>query len=199
MKLKILSFFCLVLFAFSAQAQNHTIQLYFLYGSKPAKGYKKTEKKLFGGLHGGHVSIGVDSSITGFGPVGKFHIFSKKKRNAGFRCEDQASFNADSVGKKYTTITIPITNEQYEKITGIHNGYLNNAPYDYAFIGMRCAAASYDVLSQLGLVKAKGKTATKLQIFYPRRLRKRMLKMAKEKGYKVHYQAGSKTRVWEKD
>jgi hypothetical protein len=64
---------------------------------------------------------------------------------------------------------------------------------------MRCAAASYDVLSQIGLFKPKSKNWMVNRIFYPRRLRKRMLKMAAEKGYKSHKQPGRKTRKWEKD
>lgn len=190
----------LMLFTIACFGQTKSIKVYFLYGSKPAKGYEKKEKKRFGGINGGHVSIGVDKEVIGFGPKGKFHIFPKdKNRHSHFTSESLATFAKDSVGDKYTTITIPVTNEQYNKIKAIHKGYCDRAPYDYAFTGMRCAAASYDVLSQIGVFKPKSKSWMVNRIFYPRRLRKRMLKMAAEKGYKVQAQPGRKTRKWEKD
>jgi hypothetical protein len=190
----------LLLFTVACFGQTKSIKVYFLYGSKPAKGFKGKEKKRFGGIHGGHVSIGVDKEIIGFGPKGKFHVFPKEKeRHSHFTSESIGSFAKDSVGDKYTVITIPVTNEQYKKIKDIHSGYCSAPPYDYAFTGMRCAAASYDVLSQIGLFKPKSKNWMVNRIFYPRRLRKRMLKMATEKGYKIHKQPGRKTRKWEKD
>lgn len=186
--------------AFSLQAQTNQIKVYFLYGSRPAKCCKSTEKRLFGGINGGHVSIGVDDEIIGFGPVGKFHFISRKKQcHSGFRCEPQESFNLDSVGKKYVVITIPVSDEQYAKIKDIHNRYQAETPYDYAFMGMRCAAASYDVLSQIGLLEMKPRTTIALQIFYPRRLRRRMLKIAEERGYKIERKEGSQSRVWERE
>ena len=33
------------------------IKIHFLYGSKPAKGYKDSESKAFVGIKGGHVNI----------------------------------------------------------------------------------------------------------------------------------------------
>ncbi|UPT66667.1 MAG: hypothetical protein M0D57_19845 [Sphingobacteriales bacterium JAD_PAG50586_3] len=190
----------LVLFGIGCFGQTKNIKVYFLYGSKPAKGYKGKEKKRFGGINGGHVSIGVDKEIIGFGPKGKFHVFPKEKnRHSYFRTESLASFKKDTVGDKYAVITIPVTNVQYNQIQDIHMAYCNEAPYDYAFTGMRCAAASYDILSQIGIFKPKSKSWMVNRIFYPRRLRKRMFKLAAEKGYKVETQPGRKSRKWEKD
>ncbi|MDJ1468511.1 hypothetical protein QNI19_10730 [Cytophagaceae bacterium DM2B3-1] len=56
------------------------IKVHFLYGSKPKKEFKFLEKKWFGGMHGGHVSIETDSVVTGFGPKGKFHVFGNRKK-----------------------------------------------------------------------------------------------------------------------
>jgi hypothetical protein len=184
----------------SAFGQTKSIKVYFLYGSKPAKGFEKIEKRRFGGINGGHVSIGVDEEIIGFGPKGKLHIFPEKnKHHSKFITESLASFIKDTVGDKYTVITIPVTNDQYKKLKDIHNGYCSAPPYDYAFMGMRCAAASYDILSQIGLLKPKGKAAIATRYFYPRRLRHRMLREAKEKGYKVNQQPGRQSRKWERD
>src|ERR1700741_2237387 len=56
------------------------IKVHFLYGSKPAKQYKDSESKWFGGKLGGHVGIEVDSNrILNFIPQGEFHWFEKKK------------------------------------------------------------------------------------------------------------------------
>ncbi len=198
--MRVLFLLILLLFTVSSFGQTKSINVYFLYGSKPAKGFERIEKKRFGGINGGHVSIGVDKEIIGFGPVGKFHIFPKKNQwHSGFRTESLASFMNDTVGDKYTVITIPVTNDQYKKLKDIHNGYCSAPPYDYAFMGMRCAAASYDVLSQIGLLKTKKKTGIVTRYFYPRRLRHKMLREAKEKGYKVHQQPGYKSRKWERD
>jgi hypothetical protein len=198
--MRILLVCLLIAFVSTAFGQTKSIKVYFLYGSKPAKGYKKTEKKRFGGIHGGHASIGIGNEIVGFGPKGKFHIFPKKKENhSHFRSESLSSFAKDSVGNKYTVITIPVTNEQYDKVKSIHGDYCSAPPYDYAFLGMRCAAATYDILSQANILKPKGRIATIYSIFYPKRLLKRMLRLANEKGYKVHTQPGHKSRKWEKD
>lgn len=181
-------------------AQVNSIRMYFLYGSKPAMCCKAKEGKYFGGLHGGHVSIGVGDSVIGFVPSGSFHIFGKRNNHhSSFTNESTTSFLDDTSGKKYTVITIPLTAEQLAKIDTIHKTYLTNTPYDYAFIGMRCAAATYDILAQAGIVKKRSHIDTMLGIFYPKILRKKLLKLAKKKGYPVHKQNGSTTRVWEKD
>lgn len=180
--------------------QQDTIKVYFLYGSKPAKEYRKTEKKRFGGIHGGHVSIGVDTSIIGFSPRGKFHIFATdKNRNSAFWAQGLSSFQQDTVGNRFVVISIPVSAEDYQKIQDIHYNYMDCTPYDYAFLGMRCAAASYDVLSQLDILEKRNRWRTKFGIFYPKILRKKMLKLAKERGYKVYKQRGSARRKWEKD
>lgn len=69
-----------VLFHEVTFAQNSSsVKVYFLYGSKPARDSRNTESKYFGGIHGGHVSIGIDSSVVGFGPYNGFHIFAHRK------------------------------------------------------------------------------------------------------------------------
>lgn len=189
-----------LLFSLSLAAQNHTVKVYFLYGSKPHKCCKASEGKWFGGLHGGHVSLGVDNEVIGFGPKGKFHVFANdKNRHSAFGVEKLKNFVADTVGHKYVVLTIPLTTEQYKKVKEIHSNYINETPYDYAFMGMRCAAASYDILSQIGILKKRSKASMIWNMFYPRRLRRKMLKLAKEKGYEVHSQKGSTSRIWERD
>lgn len=189
-----------MLLALSLNAQKHYVKVYFLYGSKPHKCCKATERKWFGGLHGGHVSLGVDDEVIGFGPQGKFHIFSNdKNRHSAFAVERLKSFVKDTVGNKYVVVTIPLTTEQYKKLKEIHSHYTSKTPYDYAFMGMRCAAATYDILSQIGILKQHKRSRVMWNMFYPRRLRHKILRLAKEKGYDVYSQKGSTSRVWERD
>jgi hypothetical protein len=47
---------------------QQTVRLNFLYGSKPANGYKSVESKYFGGLKGGHVNIEVNGRVLDFLP-----------------------------------------------------------------------------------------------------------------------------------
>ncbi|MDJ1504579.1 hypothetical protein [Xanthocytophaga agilis] len=176
------------------------IKVHFLYGSKPKKEFKFLEKKWFGGMHGGHVSIETDSIVTGFGPKGKFHVFGYKKNfHSHFFSQGMLEWMDDSVGMKYVSVTIPLTLIQYQKLDSIHKTYQNSPPYDYAFVGMRCAAATYHILSQLDLVPVRGHHRMVINYFYPKLLRKRILKLAVEKKYAIHRQSGRITRKWEKD
>ena len=175
------------------------IKVHFLYGSKPKKKYKKTEKPWFGGIHGGHVSIEVDGYVYGFDSKGTFHWVSKGRLNSRFLIERVTQWVDDTATLKYTTITIPVSRAQLDSLHKIHQSYLQQTPYDYAFIGMRCAAATYDILGQIGIVEWVPNSKNTFKNFYPKLLRKKMLKLAAQRGYKVHRQQGRKTRKWERD
>ena len=54
---------------------------------------------------------------------------------------------------KWKTVIVPVTQEQYNELQRIFDSVAAKTPYDYAIFGMRCAAASYDVLSKIGLFK----------------------------------------------
>jgi hypothetical protein len=186
-------------FNFAFGQNIDTIQVFFLYGSKPAHGYRHTEAHLFGGIHGGHVSIGVDSIVIGFNHVG-IHLIPHKKHLAGmYKYEKLKNFVKDTVASKYTTFKIPLTNEQYDKLKYILGAYITQSPYDYAFFGMRCAAATYDVLSQIGLFPVKSRSGNVLSNFYPKLLRKKMFLLAHENLFKIISQPGKKSRKWEND
>lgn len=181
------------------------LKVHFLYGSKPLKAYKDTEPKWFGGILGGHVGIEGDSNqILDFGPREKFHVFAQKgKRNSYFGLKSHESFysilgaHPDSV--KMAVVYIPITRVQKARFDSISRIYTNDSPYDYAFFGMRCGAASYDILSQLGILPDYGYTQTYTRIFYPKKLRKRLFTLAVAKNWKVVKYEGTSRRKWEKD
>jgi hypothetical protein len=196
-------------FIFSLIIAQDTIKVHFLYGSKPLKQYKNVEKKWFGGILGGHAGIERDSGkILNFLPIGQFnsgtlHIFSKKNNKQSVYLEHTfKSFyeilggNSDSVKK--AIVYIPVTVQQKQKLYSIATIYLKEAPYDYAFFGMRCGAATYELLGQLNILPNYGYTKTWIKIFYPKKLRRQLLKKAIKNNWKIIRKEGSIRRKWEK-
>ena len=178
------------------------IKVHFLYGSKPARGYKKTEAKWFGGIHGGHVSIEIDSQEIGFAPYADFHVFAHKKNITGkFVATPITEWLNDTSnsGHQYLTITIPVSDAQYDLLSSIHKQYVQQSPYDYAFIGMRCANATYDILSKGGFFPVYSRSKNIRKHFYPKPLRKKMVRWAKQHNYPMVFHQGSDRRKWEKD
>lgn len=199
----IFTFFLLFSLVFSSAQTDtsHTIKVHFLYGSKPLKKFKATEMKYFGGMHGGHVTIEVDSIDYGFAPTGKVHMLPhKRKCHSQFSGKHTHNQPPYPKGYKVVSFTIPISEEQYSQINKIHNHYLAKPPYDYAFFGMRCSAATEDILGQIGVLKKKKRKSKIVRTnFYPKKLRKRMFKLAEKNKYTVVKQDGRPTRKWEKD
>lgn len=201
--------FLILVFLSNGCFANHNdsiyIKVHFLHGSKPKKQYWETESKWFGGKHGGHVGIEIDSNrIIDFIPSGTFHKFSKKNdRNSAFAIHSIETFwkmfgNGKVIVKK-TTFIIPITKTQKQKLDSIVNIYTSSTPYDYAFFGMRCGAAAHDILGQLGIVKAYSQSKTARKIFYPKKLRKKLFKLAEINQWQVIQVDGTSHRKWEKD
>lgn len=181
------------------------IKVHFLYGSKPFKKYRDTERRWFGGILGGHVGIEADSGrILNFRPNGKFHVFtSNKNRHSHYEEHNFSAFyalfgsNPDSVKK--VIVTIPVTVSQKEKFDSISSAYLQQTPYDYALFGMRCGAATYEILGQLGILKDYAYSKTYKKIFYPQKLRKRLLTRAEKNNWSIERYNGSTRRKWERD
>jgi len=176
----------------------------FLYGSKPIKKYKDSEKKWFGGKLGGHVGIeGEPGKFYSFEKVGNNKIFNGKPTNSDYKLENEEVFwnvmktKEDSLKK--TTIIIPITIEQKQKFDSITCEYLKEVPYCYAVFGMRCGSSTYEILAQMGILPEYSHFKTYMKIFYPRRLRKRLLSRAQENSWIVIRQEGTPKRKWEKD
>lgn len=180
-----------------ASAQTDTIRLHFLYGSKPAKGYKKTESKHFGGIKGGHVNIEAGGRVLDFMP-GKCPILPEnKKPSGGFRLN--RSIYWDTATTKWATVLIPVSRKQMAKLDSLFDLYSQTTPYDYAVFGMRCAAASYDVLSEIGLFPEMSNRTNVVRHFYPKLLRKRIYKWAEKNNYTIVHHGGRETRKWESD
>lgn len=198
-RILILFFVCLNCYLSSQTDTTHVIKIHFLYGSKPKHKFKKTEPKLFGGLHGGHVSIEVDGHDYGFHRYKGFHIIAHKKKCKSYFSDSLILSNRYLKKQQSAVISISITNNQYQQLNKIHKNYCANTPYDYAFLGMRCAAATQDILGQIGIVKSKTKFATILSTFYPKKMRKKIFKIAKTNNYELIINNGANTRKWEND
>ena len=185
----------------SAQADtSHSIKVHFWYGSKPLHSTKKTESKYFGGLHGGHVTIEVDSIDYGLVPGNGLHIFAHKKNLSGiFSSKRTYGLPPYPPGHKFVTFIIPVSAEQYQKINEINSCYCKQAPYDYAFFGMRCASAAYEVLSHLDIVKERSNFSNVCKNFYPKKLRKKLLRLARKNNWIVIRKQGRVSRKWERE
>lgn len=205
------SFLCALLFCFALNSISFSgtdslyIRVHFLYGSKPKRKYRQVENKWFGGVLGGHAGVEIEKNkILNFGPSAMFHVFSKRHIiNSRYFIHDTTAFyrvhsnNSDSM--KRTIITIPINSRQKKILDSLAAVYLETSPYDYAFFGMRCGAAAYDVLAQAGIVKKYSFGKTWRKIFYPRKLRRLLERQAAAKGYVVARRRGTMRRKWEKD
>ena len=189
----------------SSILQTIYLRVHFLYGSRPASKYKFIEPTWFGGKLGGHVGIGIDSErILNFVHKGSFHLItSKLNKHSCYILSTPSKFNSilggDCKKVKTLTILIPIKPEQYQKLDSISKAYLAESPYDYALLGMRCGAASYDLLAQLDILPRYTYRKTSLKILYPKILRRQLLEKAELNGWAMIRQDGSNRRVWESD
>lgn len=192
--------------ALLAHAQDSIfLKVHFLYGSKPLKKYKASEQKWFGGILGGHAGVECDSNrVLNFLPSGKFHLFSKKKnKHSTYAIHTIDNFYAILGGNpneiKKAIVYIPITKLQKQKFDSITTLYLKQTPYDYALFGMRCGAATYEILGQLNILPGFSYAKTSRKILFPRKLRKRLFKKAAENNWQIFRQEGSEKRKWEHD
>ena len=206
---KIIFFFSLFLLFFHLDEifsqDTIFIKVHFLYGSKPAKKYKNTEDKWFGGKLGGHVGIEVyPDKVMNFVPHGGFHWFARRNnRLSCFVVHTENGFwgifGATPENVKKETVIIPIITKQKIKLDSIYKEYTTQTRYDYAFIGMRCGAAAYDILGQINILKKYSYRKTYMKIFFPKKLRRKLVKQANKNNWRIVKQDGTLKRKWEKD
>ncbi len=192
-----------VFLASSVAAQTDSslyIRVNFLYGSKPMRAFKATESKIFGGLHGGHVTIQTGDYDYGFRRNKKHpHIFAHKKPASVFtekKLNGQSRYEAD---RKTVAFIVPVTRQQYDSLQKIHAAYCQATPFDYAFFGMRCTSTTREILGQIGVLKKRSRLTNIVTAFYPKMLRKRMFREAEKHHYQLISTEGRPTRKWERD
>jgi len=189
----------------SAQADSVSIRVHFLHGSKPKFKFRHEEDRWFGGILGGHAGIEYEpDQVINFVPKARFHVFAHPRLiNSKFSTHDTLSFyeilGGDYGSVKKTMITINISGQQKARLDSVVAAYKARSPYDYAFFGMRCGAAAYDVLAQAGIQPPFSFTKTWAGFFYPRKTRRKLERLAASKGYAVTKMPGSTKRIWEKD
>ncbi len=176
--------------------KKDSVLVLFVYGSKPLT---SGEEKWFGGIHGGHVSIQYKNKFISFIPNDGFHYISKKNKKSAFVIEEENYFVFDTTNSRYLIISIPVDSIQKAKLDSVCEQRLKDPVYDYAFIGMRCASAAYELLSAAGIYKTKRLGTLKRKYFYPKLLRKKMIKEAKLNHWHMVYRKGKTSRKWEKD
>jgi hypothetical protein len=175
---------------------TYTIKINFLYGSRPAKGHRHDESKLFGGIKGGHVNIEAGGRVLDFTPGNNPLLPQNRKPSGGFSINSTVKWDEDD---KWKTVIVPVSEEQYFALQKIFDSVAAKTPYDYAIFGMRCAAASYDVLSKIGLFKEYTTKKNIATHFYPKLLRKKVLKWAEQNDYTILSNEGRSARKWESD
>ncbi|MFM6984198.1 MAG: hypothetical protein ACKOXF_08690 [Chitinophagaceae bacterium] len=178
-----------------AEARD-TLKVLFVYGSRPAS---KGEDKWFGGLHGGHVSISYQKGFVSFVPKVGIQIFKRKKINSKFTLEYGDYFVFDTIDSRYLIISIPIDSLARIRLDSVINRYLIESPYPYAFFGMRCASAAADLMQKSSIISTKERKPLWRKYFYPRLLRRELIKMARQNAWPMYYRPGRSSRRWEKD
>jgi hypothetical protein len=207
----VFSFFFINAFA----QMSDSIKVLFIYGSKPAREFKNTEHRWFGGVRGGHVAIqiGPDKVLsfrsTKYNPChilsarhsAKYaSVFEIRTVHATWEIFPPHNYIIDSL--KRAEVVIPIDSTQRARIDSITKAYTKQAPYDYAVFGMRCASSSYEVLGQIGGIVSTHKHLDWLRVFTVKNLRTLLFKKAeknKDKGWIKRIYPGSSKRIWEKD
>jgi hypothetical protein len=187
-----------------AQPSVH-IKVHYLHGSRPAKQYKKEEPKYFGGIHGGHYGIELaDGRVVHFRRKGKLHLIAHRRSlHSCFRLDSVKAFYGiyggmpDSMQRTIFTLQVPI--QQYAQLEQRAVAYCTNTPYDYAFFGMRCSAATWQLLGVAGVVQPERTSRLWWRMFRPAKLYRKLTKSAEENGWEVERQRGTKRRKWRPD
>jgi len=193
---------CLQVHQINLQPHDSIVVL-FIHGSKPQKKFKKTEPAWFGGLHGGHVGIQIDTNlVVDFVKKGKLHVFGSRKKGDGVfilhsKKEFLTHFGNQEQANAITEISIPIDSNTKTSLQGIVTSYTIKSPYDYALFGMRCASATAELLTQSHLLPKRSRCRLKMSYYMPRRLRNRLLQLAVQNQWNVKRQKGISSRNWE--
>ncbi len=186
-----------LLFCINTFAQSDTIIVQILHGSKPkhhTNGYK-----VLGGYYGGHVVIQLDTFVYGFNFFGKrvHSVPYRKHRNGIYEKQNLHDWQKQVKDDEVTFITIPIPKEKYEELKDTYENYYLNCPHDYAFFGMRCAASAYWMLGKAGVIRTSSRRRSIVHSFHPKMFRKKIMRIARKKNYRILEKKGDPNRKWE--
>lgn len=185
---------------FQLQAQDSLfVTVHVIYGSKPIS---ENEGKWFGGKLGGHVGLEImPGQVIHFNPGGAV--------KATRQHSDTGSYVQSSIENFYCTfgcelvktmqVNIPVTLAERTLLDSISQQFVAHPPYPYAFFGMRCAAACYHLLSYTSIAPEFGDRKMVRRFFYPRKLRKYLIRRAKKTHWKITVSEGRESRKWDHD
>lgn len=182
---------------------SRVIYAHIYHGWKVKRAYRGETGRSLGGLLGGHVVIQVGEYDYGYNfTSSRVHWFARQRKSlrVGVLEKESASGTAEAWRRgKVTTVRIPVSKAQYEELKTLADAYHNDPPFDYAFFGMRCAATGYYLLGRINVFHHASHTRSICKAFYPKAFRKKILRLAKKRGYTVTVQPGDETRKWEGD
>lgn len=184
---------------FSQSDSTKKIIVTILHGSKPKR--HVNEVQFLGRMYGGHVVIQIDSFDYGFNFTGnRVHPYPYKRHPKGIYERDPVSLiNSNWSACKVTRIEIPLNKSEFDELKNEYENFYLNSPHDYAFFGMRCAASARWMLGKCGVMKKCNRRKSIVRAFHPKALRKKLVRIARKKGYTIIVQKGRDTRKWEGD
>jgi hypothetical protein len=191
------SFLLFLLPSIRSSSQTDTIIVHIIHGSKPVKhthGYRDP-----GGYFGGHAVLQIGSFVYGFNYTGeRIHpVPYRKNRNGLYEKQSLQEWNRRAAGAEVTTIYIPVSKTIHDSLKNAYENYYVSCPHDYAFLGMRCAASAYWMLSRAGIFRHSSRRRSIIHSFHPKMLRKKLVRMAAREHWRVIEQKGSAQRKWE--
>lgn len=134
---------------------------------------KAPELKWFSGLFSGHVGIEFrPGRVVDFVSYGRFRgLPNNKKPHSRFvirtRQEFETLFGTGPRVPRLSIITIPVSENQQNSLEKVISTYTRKSPYDYAFGGMRCASATYEILARAGILRSRSLRFIAFRIFTP--------------------------------
>jgi hypothetical protein len=171
--------------------------IHFIHGSIPEKGCSYDKKRL-GGYLGGHIEIEINGEVFGFLydslPI---NYIAKNSFNSNFEVRGKKEWDLLTENDKITSIHIPISQQQKEYLYRLLSQYVKREPYDYAFLGQRCASSTAEILSDAGILNNFSKLESIIAFFYPRTLRHTILQFAKRNDLKIELKKGIECHRWE--
>ncbi|MFW6203041.1 MAG: hypothetical protein ACOC30_01945 [Marinilabilia sp.] len=151
-----------------------SIKILFLHRpSWRALKQRSPEMKWFSGLFTGHVGIEFSPGrVVDFTSSGSLHLWPHRKNpHARFVIRPYEEFRQllgkDPYAKAPTSLEIPVTATQQQKLHDVITAFTRQPPYDYAFLGMRCASATYDILARAGILPTRPLWYIAFRMFTP--------------------------------
>ena len=177
---------------------SDTIVVHFIHGSKRIEEDCDYKKERLGGYLGGHVEIEVAAHVYGFSydslPI---NYFPRSKFNSKYEKRTKEKWLKHTKYDKVTSLHIPVNTAQKQNLIKIVTSHHKNPPYDYSFWGQRCTSSAAIVLSDAKIIGKLNNTTSIISFYYPKLLRRTLLKLALKNDYLVKRKPGIDCYNWE--